>query len=205
MKKRAIQEKLIWNDRHIFEKTEIRDSEDKIKLKKIEKKFEIEEQQQEDYAIPPKIEIFYSKFDIYFEIGVSISIIGVGIYLLVNGETFNYVLGTIMEAIGFYGIVKKSRTVLNNEIQISIDNKGIKTKNVDFKNWSTIKNVEETEVGSGKSAKSYLTYFYDNNEYEKIEIDSLNVTPEELGAYYILRNCKNLGFYNHTLNYTKLR
>ncbi|WP_256867389.1 hypothetical protein [Winogradskyella forsetii] len=34
LKKRAIREKLIWNEGSIFEKTEIRRSEDKIKLKK---------------------------------------------------------------------------------------------------------------------------------------------------------------------------
>ena len=37
LKKRAIREKLIWNEGSIFEKTEIRRSEDKIKLKKIDK------------------------------------------------------------------------------------------------------------------------------------------------------------------------
>lgn len=37
LKKRAIQEKLIWNDGNIFEKTEIRSYEDKLKLKKLKR------------------------------------------------------------------------------------------------------------------------------------------------------------------------
>ena len=43
LKKRAIQEKLIWADGNIFEKTEIRNWEDKQKLKKLERKFEKED------------------------------------------------------------------------------------------------------------------------------------------------------------------
>lgn len=180
LKKRAIQEKLIWNDGNIFEKTEIRNNEDKIKLKNLEKKFENEDEYKEDYSLPPKMEIFYSKLYNYFELGVSILIIGIGIYFIFKGETKNYILGTIMIAIGLYSTLKESRKALNNKPQIIIDSKGIKTKNVDFKNWSLIYNEEVIKEGFGKSAKSYLTYFYDEDEYEKIEIDSLNVTHSEL-------------------------
>ncbi len=180
LKKRAIQEKLIWNDGNIFEKTEIRNNEDKIKLKNLEKKFENEDEYKEDYSLPAKMEIFYSKLYNYFELGVSILIIGIGIYFIFKGETKNYILGTIMIAIGLYSTLKESRKALNNKPQIIIDSKGIKTKNVDFKNWSSINNEEVIKEGFGKSAKSYLTYFYDEDEYEKIEIDSLNVTHSEL-------------------------
>jgi uncharacterized membrane protein YciS (DUF1049 family) len=194
LKKRAIQEKLIWNDGNIFEKTEIRNTSDKRKLKTLEKKFEQEDEYKEDYSLPPKTEIFYSKVYNYVELGVSILIIGVGIYFFLKGETKNYILGTIMSAIGFYSTVKESRKALNNKPQIIIDNKGIKTKNVDFKDWSTIESEEVVQEGYDKSAKSYLTYFYDVDEFEKIEIDSLNVTHRELENMirtYRIRNNKN--------------
>lgn len=194
LKKRAIQEKLIWNDGNVFEKTEIRNSEDKRKLKMLEKKFEIDDEYKEDYLLPPKMKIFYSKVYSYSELGVSALIIGVGIYLYTQGVTKYYILGTIMSVIGLYTIVKESRKAFNNKPQIIIDNKGIQTKDVEFKNWSSIENEEVIQDGYGKSAKSYLTYFYDH-EYEKIEIDSLNVTHREMENIirtYRIRNNKTI-------------
>lgn len=194
LKKRAIQEKLIWYDGNIFEKTEIRNAEDKSKLKKLEKKFEQEDEYREDYSLPPKMEIHYSKVYNYFELGVSILIIGVGIYFFTKGETKQYILGAIMSGIGLYSTVKEFRKALDTKPKIIIDSKGIQTKNVGFKNWSNIESEEVVQEGYGKSAKSYLTYFYDEDEFEKIEIDSLNVTHRELENIirtYRIRNNKN--------------
>lgn len=194
LKKRAIQERLIWNDGNIFERTEIRNSEDKSKLKKLEKKFEQEDEYREDYSLPPKMEIHYSKAYNYFELGISILIIGVGIYFFIAGETKQYLLGAIMAGIGFYSIIKELRKALDGKPKIIIDSKGIQTKNVEFKNWSDIESEEVIQEGYGKSAKSYLTYFYDDDEFEKMEIDSLNVTHRELENIirtYRIRNNKN--------------
>lgn len=180
LKKRAIQEKLIWNDGNIFEKTEIRNYEDKSKLKKLEKKFEQEDEYREDYSLPLKIEIYYSKAYNYVELGISIFIVGVGIYFFTIGETKQYILGAIMTGIGLYGTIKGFRKAIDTKPKIIIDSKGIQTKNVEFKNWSNIESEEVIREGYGNSAKSYLTYFYDEDEFEKIEIDSLNVTHREL-------------------------
>jgi hypothetical protein len=194
LKKRAIQEKLIWNDGNIFEKTEIRNTEDKSELKKLEKKFEQEDEYRKDYSLPPKMEIHYSKVSNYVELGVSILIIGAGIYFFTQGETKQYILGAIMTGIGLYSTIKEFRKALDSKPKIIIDSKGIQTKNVEFKNWSNIESEEVVQEGYGKSAKSYLTYFYDEDEFEKIEIDSLNVTHRELENIirtYRIRNNKN--------------
>ncbi len=194
LKKRAIQEKLIWNDGNILEKTEIRNTEDKRKLKELERKFEQEDEYREDYSLPPKIEIYYSKAYNYFELGISILIIGFGIYFFTKGEIKQYVLGAVMAGIGLYNTIKESQKAFNNKPQIIIDSKGIKTKNVEFKNWLCIESEEVVQEGYGKSAKSYLTYFYDEGEFEKIAIDPLNVTHRELENMirtYRIRNNKN--------------
>ncbi len=181
LKKRAIQEKLIWNDGNIFEKTEIRNYEDKIKLKNLNKKFEKDDEYKEDYSLPPKMEIYYSKSYAYFQLSISILIIGVGVYFLLKDEEGkSYIIGLIMSVIGVYSSFKESRKVFNSKPQIIIDNKGIKTKNIDFRDWSLIESEEVIQEGYGKSAKSYLVYFYDEGEYEKMEIDSLNVKYREL-------------------------
>ena len=194
LKKRAIQEKLIWNDGNIFEKTEIRNAEDKSKLKKLEKKFEKEDKYREHYSLPPKIEIHYSKAYTYFQVGVSILIIGVVIYLFTKGKTKQYLLGTIIAGIGLYNTIKKFRKAHDTKPKIIIDSKGIQTKNVEFKNWGNIENEEVVKEGWGKLAKSYLTYYYDDDEFEKIEINSLNVSHKELENIirtYRTRNNKN--------------
>lgn len=193
LKKRAIQEKLIWNDGNIFEKTEIRNSEDKSRLKKLEKKFEQEDEYREDHSLPLKMEIHYSKAYNYVELGVSILIIGVGIYFFTKADIKQYILGAIISGIGLYSTIKEFRKALDTKPKIIIDSRGIQTKNVEFKNWSSIKSEEVIQEGYGKSAKSYLIYFYDEEEFEKIEIDSLNVTHRELENIirtYRIRNNK---------------
>ncbi|MUU79882.1 hypothetical protein [Winogradskyella endarachnes] len=194
LKKRAIQEKLIWNDGNIFEKTEIRNSEDKSKLKQLEKKFEQEDEYREDYSLPPKMEIHFSKIYNFAELGVSILIAIGGVYFFFQGTTMNYILGVILTGVGIYNSIKQSQKAFNNEPQIIINSKGIQTNSVEFKNWSNIENEEVIQEGYGKSAKSYLSYFYDDAEFEKIEIDSLNVTHRELENIirtYRIRNNKN--------------
>lgn len=193
LKKRAIQEKLIWNDGNIFEKTEIRNSEDKSRLKKLEKKFEQEDEYREDHSLPLKMEIHYSKAYNYVELGVSILIIGVGIYFFTKADIKQYILGAIISGIGLYSTIKEFRKALDTKPKIIIDSRGIQTKNVEFKNWSSIKSEEVIQEGYGKSAKSYLIYFYDEEEFEKIEIDSLNVPHREFENIirtYRIRNNK---------------
>lgn len=180
LKKRAIDEKLIWPDGNIFEKTEIRNSADKRKLKNLEKKFEKEDEYREDFSLPPKKNIHFSKTYIYFELLVSFLIIGIGIYLLTQGEKKQLILGAMMAVIGIYSSIKQFRKAFNNKPQIIIDSKGIQTKNVEFKSWSNIEFEEVVQEGYGKSSKSYLIYFYDEEEFEKIEIDALNVSHMEL-------------------------
>ncbi|WP_405292320.1 hypothetical protein [Algibacter sp. Ld11] len=194
LKKRAIQEKLIWNDGNIFEKTEIRTLEDKKELKKLEKKFDKEDVYREDYSLPPRTIIKYSKSLGLFELIISILIIGFGIYFITKGTNKSYILGGIMGLIGIYSSIKELRKFLNNKPQIIIDNKGIETITTEFKNWSNIEDEQVIQEGYGKSAKSYLTYWYDEEIFEKVEIDQLNITQQQLENIirtYRIRNNKN--------------
>lgn len=194
LKKRAIQEKLIWNDGNIFEKTEIRTAKDKIKLKTLEKKFEQKDKFREDYSLPPKTEIYHSKVDLYVNLIVSILIIGVGIYLFSKGGIKLYILSIITIGIGLYSTIKELRKVLDTKPILIIDSKGIQTKNLAFKNWSTIKSEEVVQEGFGNSAKAYLTFYYDEDKFEITAIDSLNITQQELENIirtYRIRNNKN--------------
>lgn len=77
---------------------------------------------------------------------------------------------------GFLGFKKASY----KEPIIIIDNKGITSKNIGFKKWSQISNEEVITEGSGKSEKTYLFFWYDNDEYEQIGIDELNISHRKL-------------------------
>lgn len=180
LKKRAIQENLIWNDGSIFEKTEIRNRSDKAKLEKIAKKFEKDDEYKEDHAVPKKTEIYYSKTKSYIELFISILIIGVGIYFFLKDENKGYVLGFIMILVGLYSSSKEIKKILNEEPQITIDDNGISTINVEFRSWNLISDEEVIQEGIGKSTKYFLFYFYEGQRFEKIDIASLNINRKKL-------------------------
>lgn len=197
LKRRAIEEKLIWKDGSYFEKTEIRDNEDELALKKLQRKFEVEDQYREDFSLPRKTEIYLSKYNIYFGLGASILTASVAIFLLTQGSTQNIVLGGIMLVIGVFGIVKWGRTSTIKELQLLIDSNGITIRN-SFRSWSAIENEKVLKQGSGNDSKSFMVYFYndaiDEGQYEEIEIDSFDVTPKQLENIirtYRIRHTKN--------------
>jgi len=180
LKKRAIQEKLIWKDGSIFEKTEIRTRKDKEALKEIEKRFEQDNGFYDDLSIPSKTEIYYSKLTSVIELIISVGLISIGIYFAKGGTPKNYILAGIIGLIGIYGSIKEFRKFLNNEPQIIIDDKGIKTIKTGFKSWADIVSAEVIVEGYGNSAKSYLTLSYANGESDKIKIDELNISGYRL-------------------------
>ncbi|EDP97911.1 hypothetical protein U8527_18130 [Kordia algicida OT-1] len=199
LKKRAVQEKLIWEDGSMFEKTEIRNWEDKQKLKKLERKFEKEDVYREDHNLPPKTEIYYSKTHNYVELSVSLLLIGVGSFLLFGSAENSPFYGGALFAFGLYSLVKYLIKVSNTKPHIIIDANGIQTKNVAFKDWSVISEEEVLQEGYGNTSKSFLGYCYHHgNEhdyfYEKIEINELNVDTqmlENILRTYRIRYTKN--------------
>jgi hypothetical protein len=180
LKKRAIQEKLIWPEGSVFEKTEIRTQEDTRTLKQLDKKFDRPDEYREDYSLPPKTEIFYSKSGTAIELGVSVLILGVGTYFMVIGEVNYLIFGGIMIAIGVYQGVKATRKVVNRAPQITLDRHGITSAEFGFMRWSSIESEELVREGSGKSAKWFLMFFYATHQLIKMNIDDLDVTPGAL-------------------------
>ena len=127
--------------------------------------------------------------------GVALFIVTLGVYYFLQGETKFLLLGSILFSIGIYTLFKESNKAFNAKPQITIDSKGITTSNVPFKVWYTIEGEEVIQEGFGKSSKSYLTYFYDDEGYEKIELDPLNVSHSEMENIirtYRIRHTKNL-------------
>lgn len=191
LKKRAIEEKLIWNDGKIFEKTEIRTSSDKIKLKELEKKFLKEDILKEDFSITHSRTIYFSKTTNFVEMGIMLFCFGLGIYLLMTKD--GYLRGVLFSVIGGYYAFKEYKQATNTKPQITISNNGIQTISVEFKNWNEIKNEEVVFESTGKRSKAYLKYDFESG-FEKIKIDDFDITPKEMENLlitYRIRNNKN--------------
>ena len=191
LKKRAIQSGLIWTDDKWFNKTEIKSSEDKLKWKELERKFEIEDEYKEDYSLPKTSTVYYSKIKNTYELLIMLLCLGAGIYLLLKSDS--YIIGTLLTCVGAYFGVKELKQVFDSNPQIIIDDKGIKTVTTDFQNWIEIKNEEVIMEGSGKHKEFYLIYDYANG-FEKLKIDDYNISPKKLESLlrtYRIRNKKN--------------
>ena len=194
LKKRAIDEKLIWHDGSIFEKTEIRTAEEKQKLKNLKRRFATADVFREDYSVPKRTLIYYSKSDIYFEIGISILLICVGIFLVSFTDNMSLFLGSFSILIGIYFLITRLKHGKRKEPQIIIDSNGIETISTEFTSWDLIYDEEVIQEGFGKSSSSYLQYFFDDSEIEKIKIDELNISArrlENIVRTYRIRYNKN--------------
>lgn len=183
LKKRAIQEKLIWADNSIFEKTEIRTRTDKEKLISLQYKFKQDDLFQDDLTIQNETIIYYSKGGNFVEMIFMFLLVGVGIYLLV--KTDSYILGSVLTLLGTYQSFKEYKEATNIEPQIILNEKGIKTINTDFYSWNEIENEEVISQGSGKNTHYYLTYDYPDGA-EHLQIDDYETNQRDLNKLLIL-------------------
>ncbi len=194
LKKRAVEEKLIWPDGSFFVKTEIRTSADKERLRRLELKFEHPDVYKEDYSIPKRTEVFYSKFNTYSEISISVVVLVAGIYLITFLDKKSLLIGGGLLAFGGYTIFKYLKKVKDKAPQIVIDENGIETREVKFKDWLHIYDEEVVREGYGKTLKNYLVYRYDIRGYAKIDLEELDISPKKLAnalRTYRIRHTNN--------------
>ncbi len=199
LKKRAIEEKLIWEDGNWFEKTEIRSKQDKIELERIFRKFEKEDQFREDYSLPEKTKIYYSLFSktIEFVSEVLISLFAF-YFILYKNDDIKYVIGAILALIiVFQDSLKIWKKITKNEPIIEIDANGIKTEKSGFKKWSEIEGEEVIkEYFKESKLEVYLVFYYDQEKKVKINLKELNVSSKKMINIlktYRIRNNKNRG------------
>lgn len=192
LKKRAIQERLIWPDNSIFEKTEIRNSSSQRQWNLLQKRFDHNDVFTENLHIPNETVIYYSKSKLYAEMAVLLGCVAVGIYFLVEGT---HMFVSIISMVGIYFIYEGYKKLVNTMPQIVVNNNGISTTNVEFHEWQDIENEEITVSGSGNSTRFYLTYDYPGGE-ERLRIENFTVDHRELEKLLTLyrgRNRKRYG------------
>jgi len=126
LKKRAIQEKLIWEDESMFEKTEIRSLRAKEKWTSLQSKFKQADIYHDDLTIPSETIIFYSRGKNYLEMIIMLACLGIGIYLLATTNDSN-IFASILIIIGAYFGYKEFKEATNKKPQIIINNKELQT------------------------------------------------------------------------------
>jgi sulfite exporter TauE/SafE len=186
LKKRAIQEKLIWADNSFFAKTEMRTVKDKEKLKSLQNKFKKDDIFQDDLTVPFETLIYYSRTRSFLEmVGMlCVLVVGSGIVLDMDGY-FIHIMGVILLIIGLLFSYKKYKDATNKEPQIIINDKGIKTVTTGFHDWKDIENEEVITEGTGKNTHYYLTYGYPKGT-ERLQIDDYNTNKRSLNKLLIL-------------------
>lgn len=163
LKRKAIEEKLIWKSGSWFEKTEFKSPEQKTKLKSLEKKFLNKDIYTDDNTVPIETKIYYS---------ISTSIINMCIYMLSYGFIAYYVFENIWIKIIVVGVgvlltYNHFKKIIDRKPQLIINSLGIQLKDKKVIPWNKIRN--------DIVLPNYLVF---NNT--EIEIEYFNIKNDEL-------------------------
>lgn len=178
LKKRAIKEKLIYEEGSFYEKTEIRTSSDKEKWQLLQSKFDQPDLFMDDYDVPAETIIYYSKSKNFGELIFMLVLMGGGLYLAL--KTDSHLIGGGIAIFALVMAFKEFREATNNEPQIILNDKGIQTIKTEFKTWSEISDEEVVVESSGKNTTCQLVYYYDDYERAELLIDDYNTNQRDL-------------------------
>ena len=163
LKRKAIEDKLIWQSGSWFEKTEFKSEDQKSKLKLLEKKFLEKDRFEDDDTVPQEIIVYYATSALIFNLVIyTLSLFAIIYYFFEN--IWMILLSTAVCFYLIYDLLKKLR---DRNPQIIINSKGIQLKNKKLVPWNKVRN----DSLSG----NYLVF---NNE--GIEIEYFNIKNYEL-------------------------
>lgn len=193
LKRKAIQELLIWKDNNFFEKTEIRTAKQAEKWILLQKKFELEDVFYDDLSVPEVVVIYYSKWSKYTMGFIVLFGILIGIYMFLKYNINDYYLGILLpvvSAIGSYFNFLYYKKIADSNPQIILNNEGIETISTKFYNWDDISDESIEIRGSGNTISYHLAYNHpEGTEYLKInDYDISKKKLEKLLTVYRARN-----------------
>ncbi|MCD2260284.1 hypothetical protein [Psychroserpens luteolus] len=194
LKKRAIEEKLIWADGHVFEKTEIRSKKDQLKLDALDYKFREDDIYEEDPSVPSVTKIYYSKKHSIFILLFGIVTVIISFALLFDDSIKSYIIGSFLLATGGSLAFMSIKKTFNNSVQITIDNNGIQLVSEPKISWFEIYEDAITYEGMGKSSTAHLTFYDADDRFFKISLEDLKIKPARLEVIlrtYRIRHSKN--------------
>ena len=168
LKRRAINNKLIWPDGSKYEKTEIRTARQKKKLDAIQKKFLVPDEEEiivDNGRVPEETVIYYSNVESYMMWGAIVVCFCLGFYYVIEGDWYGYLM-LIVAGFGFY--YERRRPPLKDKVWITLNDRGIKTTDTPFLEWKNVRYTEIRQDGFGRRrVKRYLYMEYYRTEKEK--------------------------------------
>ena len=177
LKRKAIQNNLMWKDESWFNKTEIINYEQKQKLKYLEKKFVEKDVYYDDATVPKETIIKFSKGGIAFGLLFGSAAIAFPIYLFLDGDrNYFYLIFIIVGGLLLYNSIKR---IMAKEPSIIINSLGIKLAKIEFMSWNSISDDLVEPRNSGKNKKHYLNFMYHGENFD-VDLDDLDITPEKL-------------------------
>lgn len=171
LQRKAVEQKLIWQNGSWFEKTEFKNYQQKQKLKQLETKFLEKDIFKDDISVPKETVIYYSRITIIFLLIIYIALNFLGIYFLNKKEY----LGLLFLGSGLYLTYHQIKKLRDKSPQISINSEGIKLKDEKLVKWKNIHNDRVFTESKGKYSTTYLAF---NNEM--IDIGELDIKNQEL-------------------------
>jgi hypothetical protein len=192
LKRKAIENNLIWQDGSWFEKTERKSEDQKRKLKYLERKFLIEDVYFDDITVSKETKIYFSKPSQIFLLIMGLGFICLVLWLYSTSERFDAYCFIIIP-VGLWLIISSVRKLLNKNPQLILNEIGITISNNESFSWFAIKNENIISKQHGKHRSQYLS-FYANKQLYEIQIDELGTSfkkIEKLIRVYRVRHQKN--------------
>lgn len=169
LRKRAIQESLLYPNSSFMEKMEFKSLNEQRKWNEIQLKFEQEDVMSENREIRKEIKIYYSiKKTLYKSIG-NLIITCFFLFLTIENE-FSFI--AIVFTIGaFLLFISKFKKLINRKPQLIINEKGIKEKTNEIMKWKDIEN--EQIIANANRSSLFLIY---NNDKKIINIRDFGIS-----------------------------
>ncbi|MBE9601123.1 hypothetical protein [Pedobacter sp. MC2016-24] len=172
----------------IFVKSEIRTKQDRERLHILASKFKLEDEFLDDLSVPNETVIFYDKASNLFEMALMLGGMGLGIYLLL--ETESYIMGSVVLIFSAYTAFKEYKEATNKTPQIILNEHGLQTVSAKFHEWKDIIDERAITESYGKNSEDYLVYHHPSG-YERLSIDDYNTNRDALNKLLRIYRWRN--------------
>jgi hypothetical protein len=177
LQQKAEQAQLIWPDGGFFERSEIRNTDQKQKWDELREKFNVKDVYQEDHTLPDETVIRYSRANLGINILFGVAMIGVAIYFFIKSGSL---IAWVFAVGGLFILIVSIRKVLDKSPQLILNTKGIETENDGFFPWSDISSDQVIRRQQGKSSVIYLEFDDSYGTTKQVNIDELDVNRKAL-------------------------
>lgn len=180
LKLKAKKNNFIFREGGFFEKTEIKNAEQKETLKQLEKKILVEDVYRDDISVAKESKIYFSKIKLSFTLIFLCAILTGFIYIIINGDLLKNMDSGLFSGILLMGFLIYSgygdlKNILNSNPQIILSDKGIQIKNNQMISWKDINNEFVYGKWRRRNYKKVLVF----NDQEII-INDYNISIKEL-------------------------